>query len=90
MAQDAENFITNWVNENVNSGPFAAPGGISMARQMAEQCKDDAKLDGISADDIDAAVKDMAGGGDDLVAFMASAMTSARDAEISRLAEKDG
>jgi len=89
MDQDAKSFITDWVNENINTGPFAAPGGMSMARQLAEQCTDDAEVAGISADELDAAVKDMASG-DDLVAFMVSAMKSARDAEISRLAEKDG
>jgi hypothetical protein len=89
MVQDAKSFIADWVSENVNAGPFAAPGGKSRARELAEQCTDDAKVDGISADDLDAAVKDMIGGGDDLVAFMASAIKSATDAEVRRLVEKD-
>jgi hypothetical protein len=89
MVQDAKGFITEWMSENVNAGPFAAPGGRSRARELAEQCTDDAKADGISADDLDAAVKEMTGSDDDLVAFMVTAVKSATDAEVRRLAEKD-
>jgi hypothetical protein len=68
------------VSENVNAEPFAVPWADPGPASWQSQCIDDAKVAGISADGLDAAVKDMTGGGEDLFTFMAIAIKSAPDA----------
>ena len=86
---DPKSFISNWVNEHIVAEVYAPEGDDTRASEFAYQCKADARAEGISELEIDAAVEDMIGGGGGLVAFMAEAMEDATDREVSRLAAKD-
>jgi hypothetical protein len=86
---DTKSFITDWISENINPEAYAAPGDQSRARVLAKQCTTDALAAGISSQKLNAAVNDMIGGGDGLVAFISNAMTESTEDEVRRLAAKD-
>ena len=88
--QDAKNFLAEWVTENAHPEGYEPEGDDTRARDLAGACGEDASKEGLSARDLDIAARDMIGGGDDLVTFVAHALEGATDAEIRRLAEKDG
>jgi hypothetical protein len=85
--QDTKIFITDWVSENINPEAYSPPRAY--VRETAKRCRSEALAAGSSNRGVDAAVRDMVGGGGGLVAFIATAMTEATDDEVRRLAAKD-
>ncbi len=73
-------FLDNWAREHVQSTVYDDNG---TARNLAAQCRQEAKEAGIS----EASVIKAAGG--DLESFMLDRLNSAADAEVKRLAAKD-
>lgn len=86
---DANRFLTGWITENINAEAYEPEGDDTRARGFAALCRIDAKEAGIPVSVLDAAARDMIGGGDDLVGLMANALKSTTDAEVQRLASKD-
>jgi hypothetical protein len=89
MIEDAKRFLADWISENVNAEAYEPEGDNTRARELAAECLIDAEQDGLSAELLDAAAKDMIGGGSNLVELIAKALESATDDEIERLVAKD-
>ena len=85
--EEVKSFITDWVSENINPEAYSPPRAF--VRATAKQCRTDANNAGISNQQVDAAVRDMIGGGDGLIAFISNAMTEVTDDEVQRLTAKD-
>lgn len=73
-------FLSRWADENANATGY---DDESTAKRLAAECLEAAKSAGIGA----AAVIKAAGG--NLVDFMSSAIDSATNREVDRLASKD-
>ena len=82
MTKQVIEFLENWVSNNIFAEGYEPEGDDSEARVRAAQCVEAAKAKGITSAQIEASVGD-------LVSYMASAIESANDQEIARLAAKD-
>ena len=82
MIDDAKRFLTDWITENVNAEAYEPEGDCTRARELAAECEVDAEDEGISVIVLEAAVRDMIGGGGTLTELIAAALKSA--AERSR------
>jgi hypothetical protein len=52
-------FVGDWIEEHVVDHPIHVPAGVDVAEEMASQCIEDAKEQGIEPDDIKDEVGDL-------------------------------
>ena len=85
---DPKDFLQDWLRENINEEAYQS-GDDTRARDLAEQCRQDAKAEGITAEQLEAAAQDMIGSGDSLEQVIRDAMEAATDAAVRRMSEDD-
>ncbi len=79
MSKRSIDFVSHWIDENVNPEPYPLANDIR-AQELADRCAVDAAKQGISRKEIEE--------DEDLVDRMVEAMTEATDREINRLASQ--
>jgi hypothetical protein len=87
--EDVKQFIGRWKFNNINAEGYEREGDLRAAHRLADQCREWAKREGITSEQLDEAAADMIGGGDNLIALMSNAIEQANDDEVQRQAEKD-
>jgi len=83
MSEKAQQFVEDWVENNIHAEAYQPEGDNSEAQSCAEQCRIRAEAEGISKAEIEEAVGD-------LVGYMADAIERVNDEEIQRRSDKDG
>lgn len=90
MRGKAKRFLTDWVSNNIDAKTYKSAGDNSEARELAARCRAAAAEEHLSPNALNVAARDLLGGGADLVGFIGQALESTTDAEVQRLADKDG
>ena len=71
---DAKNFVVYWISDRIHVEAFAFEGDTSRAHELADQCRSDARANGISDQELDAAADDLIGRERGLVDCIAEAI----------------
>ena len=71
---DAKSFITQWISDRAYVEALALEGDTSKAYELADRCRSDARSNGISDQDLDAAVDYLIGNENGLVECIADAI----------------
>lgn len=84
MSNWPEEFLEQWVENNVELGPYPLEDEVDPeAERLAANCISAAQQEGISKTALEQAA------GEDLVAYMTQAMENAANAELERQLAKD-
>lgn len=86
MGQDVQNFIQQWLHNNINVEPYQN-GDRARSRALAGELRAAARNNGITNRKLSAAAKEMSN--DSLQGLVAAAMENATDAEVQRRAARD-
>jgi|KBSSwiStaDraftv2_1062776.scaffolds.fasta_scaffold07037_2 20S proteasome alpha/beta subunit len=82
MSERGQNFIDQWIENNIFAEGYAPEGDDTEARQLAERCLEAAKEEGVSKNEIEEAVGE-------IVAYLSAAVERVNDEEVERQAAKD-
>jgi hypothetical protein len=83
MSERARDFVESWKDEYLHPVTYEPEGDLSESKANAAACYDSAAIEGISKAEIDEEYED-------LIAEFVSSHEKMIDAEVKRLADKDG